>query len=85
MTFQLFDTTLKGIPDMDTLPPYYIMSSRFYMLSVALFIIFFILFSYITIFTFYRVIKKIYNPHVYETIDTGDHVYKDEGDKKPVE
>ena len=58
----LFETTNKGIPDINNLPASTTMTRNYYVCSVIIQCIFFLFFISYFILSIYRVIKKIKNP-----------------------
>lgn len=70
---------------MESLPPYYILSTRFFLLSLLLQIIFFFLFSYVIIFSFYRAFKKVTNPYVYESVEIEEQIIDKDKELTPGE
>lgn len=72
MTFsELFSTTNKGIPDLNTLPQSVTMAFPFYIYSLILQIIIFFIFVLFFMIALYRVLKKIKNKN-FKHIVEGD-------------
>ena len=85
MDFKLWGATLMGMPDVPTIPSYFIISNRFFFSSLAVQVLFFFLFFYLMVFTLYRAIKNIGNPNIYADQDDTLHKEEEREDRKPEE